>query len=314
MTLLKHSFKNKTALRLKKDGFSGSFKRQVPILLLLIPCLAWYLVFKYLPLAGITFAFTDFGFKPDVSFIGLENFRRLFASMDFTRAFINTLLISFYNIVFYFPLPIFLAILMNEIVRVKLKRLIQFLVYIPHFFSWVVVGGLFVTLLSPTSGFVNDVIKALGFEPVYFMASPKWFRSILVTSHIWRDVGYGTVIYIATIATIDPELYSAAVMDGANRWQQTLHVTLPNLKSTIATVLLLSISNILKIFEQVLIMYNSAVKEVSDVLWTYSFSEGLINGDIGYATAIGLFTSVISFILVFSVNKVSEKFLDESIL
>ncbi|MCX7708456.1 MAG: ABC transporter permease subunit [Clostridia bacterium] len=299
----------------KKPGeLRSKFNRQKAVLLLLVPGLIWYLIFKYAPMMGVLAAFTDYGTRADISFIGIENFQQLFSSPGFWGAFRNTLLISFYNLVFYFPLPIILALLMNEIFRVRLKRLIQFVVYIPHFFSWVVIGAIFSMMLSPSEGFVNQLIMALGGESIYFMVDPKWFRSILVASYMWRDVGYGTIIYIATISTIDVQLYDAATVDGAGYWGKLWYVTLPSIKGTIATVLLLTVARILLVFEQVLVMYVPPVYSVSEVLTTYSFTEGLLNGNIGYATAISLFTAVISTILVIGCNKASKKFLDESIL
>lgn len=298
----------------QKSELKSRIKRQKAILILLIPGVLWYLIFKYAPMAGAITAFTDYGTKADISFIGLDNFRQLFGSPGFWGAFRNTLLISLYNLLFYFPLPIILALLMNEVVILRLKRAIQFIVYIPHFFSWVVIGAIFSMVLSPSNGFVNQIINYFGAEPQYFMVDPKWFRSILVSSYIWRDVGYGTIIYIATISSIDEQLYDAATVDGAGYWGKLLYVTLPSLKSTIATVLLLTVARILLIFEQVLVMYVPPVYSVSEVLTTYSFTEGLLNGNIGYATAVSLFTAVISAILVIGCNKASKKFLDESIL
>ncbi len=284
------------------------------VLLMLLPTLIWYVVFRYMPMIGSYLAFTDAGFSPTPSFIGMANFQRLFLSPGFWVAFKNTLIISAYYLVFYFPLPIILSLLLNEFRSVMFKRVLQFTIYIPHFFSWAVVGSLFVMILSPGSGIVNEIIKACGGEPIFFMVSPNWFRTILTSSHVWKDVGYGTVIYIATLSTIDPELYDAALVDGAGYWGRLWHITLPCLRSTIAVVLLLQVSNILRLFEQVLVMYNPAVYQVSEVLQTYSFTEGLLNGDIGFATAIGLFTSITSLILVFGTNYLSKKVMKESIL
>jgi putative aldouronate transport system permease protein len=300
---------------LKREySFKSKLKRQKSVLLLLIPGLIWYIVFKYLPLVGAATAFTDYGTRAKISFVGLYNFQRLFRSPGFWSAFKNTIIISGYNLLFYFPLPIILALLMNEVLNVYLKRFIQFIVYIPHFFSWVVVGSIFVMILSPETGFINDIIKSFGGDSIYFMTSPKWFRSILVTSSIWKDVGYGTVIYIATLSTIDPQLYEAATIDGAGYWNRVKYITIPSLKPTIATVLLLTVARILQLFDQVLVMYNPTVYGVSEVLNTYSYSQGLLNGNIGYATAISLFTAVVSFVLVMGSNFASKKLLNESIL
>jgi ABC-type polysaccharide transport system, permease component len=304
----------KTNSKSKTSKFFKEVRKQKFLLLLMVPGILWFIVFKYLPLLGLSLAFTDYGFRPKVSIIGFDNFKRLFSSTNFWVAFKNTIIISLLNIIFYFPLPIILALCMNELISVKIKKTVQFVVYIPYFFSWVIVGSVFATMLSPSSGIVNEIIKAFGYDSVFFMADPRWFRGILIISYIWRNVGYGTVIYVATLATVDTSLYDAATVDGAGYWKRMLHVTLPGIRSTIATMLLLNISHVLNIFEQVLVMYNAAVYSVSDVLMTYSFREGLLNSNIGYAIAIGLFTSIVSLILVLGTNKLSERFLDESIL
>lgn len=288
--------------------------RQKWLLLMLIPGLVWYIVFKYIPMLGLGLAFTDYGFKAKVSFIGLKNFRRLFTSSIFAKAFKNTLIISLMNIVFYFPVPLVVALMINELRSLKAKKVIQFLIYIPYFFSWVVVGSIFVNLLSPSSGPVNMLIKAMGRDPIYFMANPDYFRSIIVVSYIWRQMGYGAVIYIAALTTVDPQLYEAATIDGAGHWGQLLHVTIPSMRSTIVTMLLLNLSHVLLIFEQILVMYNAAVYDVADVLQTYVYREGVLSGDIGYSVAVGMFTSIISLILVLSTNKLCSKVLDEPIL
>ena len=292
----------------------SKIKRQRFLLLMILPGLIWYLIFKYLPMLGLGLAFTDYGFRANVSFVGFANFERLFSSSIFWRAFRNTLLLSFYNIVFYFPIPIILALLINELKSLFTKRFIQFLVYIPFFFSWVVVGTVFINLLSPAYGPVNLLIKAFGGEPIYFMADPDYFRGVLVVSYIWRQMGYGAVIFIAALTTVDPQLYEAAMIDGCGHWGRLLHITLPSIRSTIVTMLLLNLSYVLMIFEQVLVMYNAAVYDVSDVLQTYVYREGILSGDMGYSIAVGMFTSIVSLILVLSTNRISSKFLEEPIL
>ena len=288
--------------------------RQKYLLLMLLPGILWYVVFKYLPMLGLSLAFTDYGFRAKVSFIGLKNFRRLFSSAIFWNAFRNTLLISIMNIVFYFPVPLVVALMINELKSLRVKKGIQFLIYIPYFFSWVVVGSIFVNLLSPSAGPVNAIIKALGHDPISFMASPKHFRGVIVLSYIWRQMGYGAVIYIAALTTVDPQLYEAATIDGAGHWGRLIHVTLPSIRSTIVTMLLLNLSHVLMIFEQILVMYNAAVYDVADVLQTYVYREGVLNGDVGYSIAVGMFTSIISLILVLSTNKLSAVVLDETVL
>lgn len=289
-------------------------RRQKYLILMLIPGIIWYILFKYLPMLGLGLAFTDYGFRAQVSFVGFENFRRLLMSSIFWNAFRNTLIISLANIAFYFPAPLIAALLINELNSVRVKRFIQFLIYIPYFFSWVVVGSIFVTLLSPSSGLVNSIITALGGKAVYFMANAAYFRPVLVSSYIWRQMGYGAVIYVAALSTVDLELYEAATVDGAGRWSRLFNVTIPGIRSTIVTMLLLNLSHVLLIFEQVLVMYNAAVYNVADVLQTYVFREGILQGDVGYSIAVGMFTSVISLTLVLTTNKISAKFLDEPIL
>ena len=278
--------------------------------------LVWYIIFKYYPLWFITKAFTNFGTVANARFTGIANFQRLFASPLFWRAFRNTLILSFLNLLFYFPIPIIIALSLNELGSKIFKRTAQFVVYMPHFLSWVVVGGLFNMMLAPSNGIINKVLVSLGLikEPIYFMASTDWFRSILVGTEIWKNAGYGAVIYIAAIAGVDRELYDAAAVDGAGHWGRAWHVTLPSIRNTIATVLMLTVARILQIFEQPLVMYNSAVMDVADVLRTFSYVEGLNRGNIGYATAIGLFTSITSLILIVGCNFFSKKVLDEEIL
>lgn len=297
-----------------KKPLSVRIKRQKYLLLMLLPGILWYVVFKYLPMLGLSLAFTDYGFKAKVSFIGLKNFKRLFSSTIFWNAFRNTLVISIMNIVFYFPVPLIVALMINELKSNRVKKGIQFLIYIPYFFSWVVVGSIFVNLLSPSTGPVNALIKALGNDPIYFMASPKHFRGVIVLSYIWRQMGYGAVIYIAALTTVDPQLYEAATIDGAGHWGRLVHVTLPSIRSTVVTMLLLNLSHVLMIFEQILVMYNAAVYDVADVLQTYVYREGVLNGDVGYSIAVGMFTSIISLILVLSTNKLSSVVLDETVL
>ena len=297
-----------------KPPLTTRIKTQKYLLLMLLPGVIWYLLFKYLPLFGLSLGFTDYGFRSKVSFVGLENFQRLVSSTIFWNAFRNTMIISLANIIFYFPAPLIVALMINELKSLKSKRFIQFLIYIPYFFSWVVIGSIFVNLLSPSSGLVNNIITKLGGDPIYFMASTRFFRPVLIGSYIWRQMGYGAVIYVASLTTVHPELYEAATIDGAGHWGKLLHVTIPGIRSTIVTMLLLNLSHVLLIFEQVLVMYNAAVYGVADVLQTYVFREGVLAGDLGYSIAVGMFTSVVSLVLVLSTNKISARFLDEPIL
>ena len=272
--------------------FYRQLYRQRYLILMMLPGLLWFLIFKYCTYAGLGLAFTNYGFKKSVDFVGLRNFNR----------------------VFYFPFPIIIALLINELRSLRTKRAVQFMIYIPYFFSWVVVGTIFVNILSPSSGVVNQILNALGQDSIYFMADPKWFRAVLIVSYIWRQMGYGAVIYVATLSTVDPQLYEAAAIDGCNKWKQVFYITIPSIKPTIVTMLLLNLSHVLLIFEQIMVMYNASVYSVSDVLQTYTYREGILSGNIAYGTAISLFTGVVSLILVMSTNWISKHFLEDSIL
>ena len=294
--------------------FYRQLYRQRYLILMMLPGLLWFLIFKYCTYAGLGLAFTNYGFKKSVDFVGLRNFNRLFKSAQFWTAFKNTMIISICNIVFYFPFPIIIALLINELRSLRTKRAVQFMIYIPYFFSWVVVGTIFVNILSPSSGVVNQILNALGQDSIYFMADPKWFRAVLIVSYIWRQMGYGAVIYVATLSTVDPQLYEAAAIDGCNKWKQVFYIPIPSIKPTIVTMLLLNLSHVLLIFEQIMVMYNASVYSVSDVLQTYTYREGILSGNISYGTAISLFTGVVSLILVMSTNWISKHFLEDSIL
>ena len=284
------------------------------LLLMLLPGIIWFILFKYATYAGLGLSFTNYGFRKTVSFVGLRNFQRLFRSASFLNAFRNTLIISLYNIVFYFPFPILIALLINELRNVRSRRLVQFLIYIPYFFSWVVVGTIFVNLLSPSSGIVNQILKGLGIQPIYFMSDVHWFRKVLIVSYNWKQMGYGAVIYVATLSTVDPQLYEAAEIDGCGRFRQVLYITLPTIKPTIITMLLLNLSHVLMIFDQVMVMYNASVYSVSDVLQTFSYREGILTGNLGFGMAVSLFVGVVSLMLVLGTNWVSKHFLEDSIL
>lgn len=298
----------------KSSKITTILYKQRYLFIMLLPGLLWFLIFKYLTYSGLLLAFTNYGFRAEVDFVGLKNFQRLFKSAVFWNAFRNTIIISLCNIIFYFPIPLVVALMINELKSLTAKRSVQFLIYIPYFFSWVIVGAIFANILSPSSGVVNNILAALGREPIYFFASTKWFRPILILSYIWRQMGYGAVIYVATLTTVDPQLYEAAAIDGCGRWKQMWHITLPSIKSTIITMLLLNLSHVLKIFEQVQVMYNSSVYSVSDVLQTYAYREGVLSGNIAYSTAVSLLVGIISLLLVLGTNMFSKKILDDSIL
>jgi len=285
--------------------------------LLLIPGIIFILIFKYAPMYGITIAFKDFNiFKglADSPWVGWEHFERLFHSREFARVFRNTLIISLYKIVFLFPLPIIFAILMNEMKNMVFKRGIQTVVYLPHFLSWVIVGGLFLDLLSSNGGMVNRLIEAFGGTSISFFMDNSVFRSVLITSAGWKEVGWSMIIYLAAIAGIDPQLYEAAKIDGANRFRQMWHITLPGMVPIIVLMFILRLGSILEAgTEQILVMYNPIVYEVSDVIGTYVYRMGLGQQDYSFSTAVGLFDSVVGLILILSGNYLSRKFTQRGI-
>lgn len=313
-TSFKGAKNEKNSIAPKKRSIWSTIYNQRYLWFMILPGLLWFIVFKYCSYAGLTFAFTNYGFRDEISFVGLRNFSRLFQSSVFWNAFRNTVIISLCNIIFYFPFPLIVALMINELKSLFAKRAVQFMIYIPYFFSWVVVGCIFVTLLSPSSGVVNKILNSFGLDSIYFLADTNWFRPVLIVSYIWRQMGYGAVIYVATLATVDPQLYEAASIDGCGRFRKMLYVTLPSIKSTIVTMLLLNLSHVLLIFEQVLVMYNSSVYSVSDVLQTYAYREGILSGNIAYSTAVSLFVGVVSLCLVLGTNFASKKFLDDSVL
>lgn len=258
--------------------------------------------------AGIQ-GFPDYGWDLGSPWVGLKHFKFLFLqSPDFFKILENTVVISIYHIVFGFPAPIILALMINEIRSSKFKKIAQSLTYLPHFFSWVILGGILITLLSPSTGVVNYLITLVGLDPIYFLGDPHYFRFTLVTSAIWKEVGWGTIIYLAALTGVSPDLYEAAVMDGASRWKQTLKITLPSILPVIVLMLILRMGGILDAgFDQILNLYSPATYEVADILDTYVYRVGLQNFQFSLTTAVGLFKNVIAFMLVLFTNYISKK-------
>ena len=297
-------------------------KNEWVLYLMLIPGLFFLIVYKFLPLYGITLAFKDYniflGSNPIEAihlsdWVGFQHFESLFANDDFYRVLGNTLIINFYKIIFLFPIPIIAAIMLNEIRKPLYKKSIQTMIYIPYFFSWVVIFGIFYSMLG-TYGMVNQVLKQLGITPINFFGNKTYFRSVLVFTEGWKETGWNTVIYLAAINAIDPTLYEAARVDGASRLKQIWHITLPGLLPTIILMLIMKVGYILDTgFEQILIMYNPMVYEVADVIQTYVYRIGLGQMDYSLSTALGLFNSVVAFILIVGANAISRKTLNRSI-
>ncbi|WP_426447367.1 ABC transporter permease [Paenibacillus sp. S-38] len=285
--------------------------------LISLPGILYFVIFKYVPLLGSVIAFQEYnifqGFTGS-KWVGLEHFRRMFAHGEFLNILNNTLLIGLYDLVLAFPAPILLALLLNELRLVFYKRVLQTVVYMPHFLSWVIVSGIAIGILSPTTGAVNQFIAWLGFEPVYFLGEESWIRTILISSGIWRDSGYGTIIYLAALAGINPDLYEAAEVDGANRWRQTLSITLPALLPTIMILFLLHIGKFLDFgFERVYVFLNPLNKDSGEILDTYIYQLGLLGQQFSYTTAIGLFKSLVGLAMIVIGNVLSRKTTGESL-
>lgn len=292
-------------------------KRYKFIYFLIIPGIIYFLIFNYYPLYFLQVAFKKysiFGTIDSSPWIGFQNFIRLFKTHYFMQAFENTVILSVMYKVFGFPVPIILALLLNEIRHSIYKRSVQTLVYIPHFLSWVIVGSIWITLLSPEGGIINEVLKLLGVEPIFFMADQKLFRWVIVFTHIWKECGWGTIIYLAAISGVDSDIYEASVIDGANRFQQAIKITFPCILPTILVVFILSLAKVLNIFEQVFVMYNPIVAPVSETLDTYVYQLGIKKGDISLATTVGLFKNIISLGLILLTNKISQKLQGYSII
>lgn len=285
--------------------------------LLLLPGILFMLLFKYTPMYGVVIAFQDFNIFSGIGgseWVGLQQFEKLFHSPEFAQVLINTLLISFYKIVLLFPLPILIALLLNEVRVLWFKKTVQTIVYLPHFLSWVIITSLFVTILSPSGGMVNELIKTFGGTPIAFFTDNSIFRSLVVFTAGWKEAGWNAIIFIAAIAGIEQEQYEAAEIDGAGRIQQMLHITLPGILPTIVLMFILRIGNVLEAgTEQILTMYNPIVYETGDVIGTYVYRMGLGKLDYSFSTAVGLFNSVVGFLLVIFGNQLSKKLVKRSI-
>lgn len=286
-------------------------RKDLHMYIFVFPAILFYLIFHYAPLYFVQIAFKNFRITSSVTdsrWTGLDNFRILFNTPGFASALENTFIISFYKLVFAFPVPIILALLLNELRRVLFKRVVQSILYLPHFISWVVIGGILFNLLSIHGGLVNEILQWFGQEPISFLADKAYFRTILVLSEIWKESGWGTIIYFAALTKISPELYEASALDGANRLKQIWHVTLPGIKDVIIVLLILKIGYILTDgFEQILVLQNNMVLEVGDTLDTFVYRTGLLQARYSYATAAGLFQAVLAGIMLITADRFAKK-------
>lgn len=291
-------------------------KRHWSIYMMALPVIAYYAIFQYGPMYGLQIAFKDFQPTKGIAgspWVGFEHFNSFFNGIYFWRLIKNTLLINAYDLLFGFPAPIVLALLLNEIRGRFFKRFVQTVSYLPHFISIVVVAGMMADFLS-RAGLVNQILSAFGMTPVDFLKEAGWFRFLFVSSGIWQSVGWGSIIYLAAITTIDSTLYEAARMDGAGRWKQTLHVTLPGILPTIAILFILQMGHMMTVgSEKVLLLYNPLTYSTADVISTYVYRKGVLEASYSFTAAVGLFNSVVSLILIVAANSLSRRLGDNKL-
>ena len=287
------------------------FRRYFWLYLFLIPGLLYIYLIRLRPMYGIQIAFREFSPIKGIwgsKWVGLDQFKALFNSVSFMNVFKNSILTSLFRLFWGFPAPILLALALNEMKHVRYKRVLQTIMYLPHFISWIVVVGLLNGLLSQSTGVINYLIELCGGEKIAFLTAPEWFRTVLIGSGIWKEAGWGTIVYLAALAGVDVSLYEAASIDGANRWQRMRYITIPCILSTVTVMLIMQMGSILSNgFEQIWLLQNSINRETAEVLETFSYQVGLREGRYSFATAIGLFQSIVGCIMVLVSNFISKK-------
>lgn len=279
--------------------------------LLLLPAIIYFVLFHYKPMYGVIIAFKDYRMLDGIirsPWVGFKNFERLFSSIYFYRVLRNTVIISLLRVAFGFPAPIILALLLNEIRSVAYKKIVQSISYLPHFISWVVIGGMLREILSPTYGAANYVIGLVGIKPIYFLAKPQYFRAILIITGIWKEIGWGSIIFLASISSIDVQEYEAAHIDGAHRFQQAIYITIPGIMPVVTIIFLLNLSGILNAgFDQIFNLYNPRVYEVADIIDTYVYRVGILDTKFSFAVAAGLFKNVVGLALLLAANAITRR-------
>ncbi|KAB8139313.1 sugar ABC transporter permease [Gracilibacillus oryzae] len=300
----------RTAAKSKKGKWNQILKEKW-LYLMVLPGLAYFLIFKYFPMWGIVIAFQDYSPFLGVfgsEWVGFEHFQYFFSNPDFLRLLRNTFILALYDLVFFFPAPIILALMLNEIRISIYKRALQTMVYVPHFMSWVIIASISYVFLTTGGGVVNDLIAKLIGQEINFLSSPEWFRPMIIGQIIWKETGWGTVIFLAALASVDQEQYEAAIVDGAGRFRRLWHVTLPALRSTIVILLILRLGNFLDTgFQQIYLMSNSLNRSVADVFDTYVYFVGITEGAFSYSTAVGLFKSVVGIVLIVGADRIAKK-------
>ena len=287
-----------------------------PLYLMILPGTVLVFLFSYLPLAGLRLAFYKYSYSTGLwggKFVGLKYFRSFFQDPYCWRLISNTFLLSFFSLLFTFPVPILYALLLNEIHHQKYKKLCQSISYLPYFISTVVIVGIMMKMFSG-SGIINKFLGILGIEQQLFFSDKNWFRPLYIISELWTNTGYSAIIYMAVLASIPPELYEAATVDGANRFQRVVHITIPSITPTIRVLLIMALGNLMRVgFNKTFLMQSPVTYETSDIIATYVYRRGLISLDFSYATAVGLFNSAIAFVIVLSANTISKRISNEGL-
>ncbi|WP_238807802.1 ABC transporter permease [Paenibacillus sp. EKM212P] len=292
-------------------------KRDYELYLFLLPIIIIYLVFKYYPMYGIQIAFKDFSPSRGIwgsEWVGFKHFIDFFDSYNFWTIMTNTLTLSVLSLVFSFPAPIIIAIMLNQMLAKRYKKIVQTVIYAPHFISTVVLVGMLNVFLSPNSGIVNHIITLFGGDPIMFLADEGWFRPLYILSAVWQETGFATIIYLAALAGVNPELHEAAIMDGASKWKRVMHVDIPSILPTIVILLILALGNIMGIgFEKAFLMQNDLNYATSNIIPTYVYEIGIQKAQYSFSTAIGLFNSVVNIILIITVNRIAKKLTETSL-
>lgn len=311
--------KKETTLAAKKPSKKRyELKKSIPLLLMFSPVFVYYVLFRYIPLFSALIISIK-KYQPALGiwgskWAGFEYYKQFLESVFFWRLIRNTLAINFFQLTVGFIAPIILALLLNEVGRTRFKKLVQTITYLPNFISSVVVVGMVVVFLSPSTGVVNSFLSMMGMEKIHFLAEPRYFWLIYTVMTIWQTAGYSAIIYLASLTGISPELYEAARIDGANRWSQLRHITLPGISSTIVLLLLMKLGNLLEVgYETIILLYNSSIYSTADVISTYVYRRGILNGDYSFASAVGFFQSMIGLLLVISANKLAKKYTETSL-
>lgn len=320
-TVLADASKNKNkraSNKTKHIEFVRYYKKNKALYFMLIPCAIYLLVFKFTPLLGSVIAFKDYNIYEGIMkspWVGLKWFKDFFGYSGFTKILWNTVIISFYSLIFAFPAPIILASLLNEMKNIYYKRIVQTIIYIPHFLSWSIVFGLSYILFAGQSGLLNQFIKQFGFDPIQFMQSAKLFRPFIISVGMWKGMGWGTIIFLAAMSGVSPVLYEAAEIDGAGRLRKFINITLPAIMPAIATLLLMKMGSILDVgFEQIYIFLNPLNLSTGDIIDTFAYVQGIKSEQYSLATAVGLFKSVVGLVLMLSFNEINKKITGEGLI